>query len=115
MAKEAIVLQKSSNGTEQTFSVAMWYPITSGAAPVTSNSAWPGASAAGNTAIQNGSVIEELRSYSFPVNTPAAAIKAVLQQAWKERNAQIGGVRPDVYEGVYLDPVAITTNGGWSA
>lgn len=110
MAKELIVLTRNSNGTEETFSVAMWYSITSGALPVTSNSAWSGASSAENTAIQNGSVIEEVRSFTFPVGTPSSAIKATLQQAWTERQAQLGGVGPAVYQGVFFD-----SSTGWSA
>lgn len=110
MAKELIVLTRNSNGTEETFSVAMWYSITSGALAVTANSAWSGASSAENSAIANGSVIEEVRSFTFPVGEPATAIKATLQQAWTERNAQLGGVGPAVYEGIFLDSAT-----GWSA
>lgn len=110
MAKRVIVLTRSSDGTTQNISAAFWYPITSGAQAVTQNSAWSGASAAENTAIQNGSVIEEVRSFSFPVGQGPTDIKDVLLQAWNERDAQISGIGPAIYQGVYND-----SSTGWSA
>lgn len=110
MAKQIIALQQSSNGTDVSYQVAFWFPITSGAQTQTAGSAWTGASAAENQAIQNGSVKEEIVGYTFPVGTPATAIKAILQQAWTERNAQINGVGPNQFYGVFFDSVT-----GWSA
>lgn len=110
MAKQIIVLQQNSNGTDVNIQAVMWYPITSGAQQQ-NGSQWSGASAAEIAAIQSGAVLEEVRNFAFPVGTPAAAIKAVLQQAWTDRNAHIAGIGPNVYYGIYYDPTAT----GWSA
>jgi hypothetical protein len=110
MAKQIIALNQSSNGTEVSYGVAFWYSIASGLLPQTAGSVWTGASAPENAAIQAGSVKEEVQSFSFPVGTPIAAIKAVLQQAWAERNQQINGMGPNAVYGVFFDSVT-----GWSA
>jgi len=110
MAKQVIVLQRSTNGTQQTIQAAFWFAITSGAAPVTANSAWAGASAAENQAIQNGSVLEEVQALTVPIGLAAANIKATLQQAWTERNNQLAGIGPNVFSGVFFD-----SGTGWSA
>jgi hypothetical protein len=110
MAKEIIVLTQATNGTTVDYKIAFWYPITSGVATTTLGSVWSGASTAENNAILAGTVIEEVSSYSFPVGTPATAIKPVLQQVWTDRNAQINGIGPNVFFGVFFDSVS-----GWSA
>jgi hypothetical protein len=110
MAKQIVVLSQDSNGTEVSYTVALWFPITSGARVQTSGSVWTGASAAENSAIQAGTVKEETVGRSFPVGTTAAAIKSVLQQMWTERNAQINGIGPNVFYGIFFDSVT-----GWSA
>lgn len=108
--KQIIVLQHQVSETQQTVTAAFWHAITSGAAPVTNNSAWSGASSAENTAIQNGSVLEELHSFAFPVGVLATTIKDVFANAWKNRNAQLNGVGPNVYMGIFDD-----SSTGWSA
>jgi hypothetical protein len=110
MAKEIIALSTSSNGTTVFYTVAFWYPITSGLKPVSSVSQWGGASAAENSAITAGSVIEEVNSFQFAIGTPVATIKTVLQQWWTARNTQLGGVGPNSVFGVFFDSVT-----GWSA
>jgi len=111
MAKEIIALTQVSDGTNQTIQFAMWYSITSGMLPQpTVSSQWAGASTAENTAIQNGTVKEEIYIHTFPLNTPATAIKAVVNQAWTDRNAQINGVGPNQFNGIFFDSVT-----GWSA
>jgi|SRR6185437_326340 len=110
MAKQIIALTKSTDGTTLSVTAAMWFPITAGAKPVTANSAWTGASAAENTAIQNGSVLEEVRTFSFSVGEAAATIKATMQQAWTARNGQLNGIGPNVYNGIFFDSAT-----GWSA
>lgn len=110
MAKQIVVLGQSQNGTSINISAIFWYPITSGLQTRTSGSSWNGATAAENTAIQNGSVLEEMGSYSFPVGTNATTIKDVLNKAWAQRNATIGGIGPATYNGVFFD-----SGTGWSA
>lgn len=109
-AKQIIVLGQSQNGTTVTIQAAFWYPITSGLLPQTAGSRWTGASAAENTAIQNGSVLEEIQSFSFPVGTTSTTIKDVLNKAWTQRNTALGGIGPNQFNGVFFDSVS-----GWSA
>lgn len=109
MAKEIIVLGTSTDPVVMTVDCVFWYPITSGQ-KATSGSVWSGASTAENTAIQGGSVLEEVRSFQFPVGFATANIKAYLVQYWVNRNTQINGVGPGLYQNVYDDSVT-----GWSA
>lgn len=109
-AKQVVVQGVQQNGTQITVTAVFWYPITSGALTRTAGSLWVGASAAENQAIQNGTVLEEVQAFPFPVGTTTAAIKDVLNKAWTQRNAAIGGVGPNQYNGIFLDSV-----NGWSA
>ena len=110
--KQIIVLSQGSNGTEVSYSVAFWYPITLNPVPQTAGSAWvpsgtsAGASTAENQAIQAGTIREEIQGFSFPVGTPVAAIEAVLQQAWAKRNAQIAGQGANQFYGSWFDGTA---------
>lgn len=108
-AKQIIVLGQQQTGTEIVINVVFWYPITSGALAQTKGSAWTGASAAENTSIQNGSVLEEGQSFSFPVGTTSTTIKDVLNKAWTQRNTALGGVGPNMFNGIFFDSVT-----GWS-
>src|SRR5690349_9887957 len=104
MAKQIIVLDQNSDGTNQTIRFAFWFPVTAGITPQpTFVSAWSGASTAENTALQNGTVKEELYFHTFPLGTPTANIKAVVNQAWTQRNTQINGIGPNQYFGVFFD------------
>ena len=109
MAKQIIVLSSTSNGTTASYNFLFWFVITSGALSA-GNSAWTGASGAENTALNNGSVKEEVVSYNFPVGTATATINSVVNQAWTERNAQINGIGPNIFYGVFYDSIT-----AWSA
>jgi hypothetical protein len=108
--KQVIVIQQSTNGDQVCYQVANWYPISSGAQAQTAGSRWTGASTAENTAIQNGSVLEEVNQRCFPVAQDVTTIKATLQRFWAVRNGQIGGIGPAQFQGVFFDSVS-----GWSA
>jgi hypothetical protein len=109
-AKQVVVQGVVQNGTQITVTAVFWYPITSGALARTAGSVWTGASAAENTAIQNGTVLEEVQTFAFPVGATTATIKDVLNKAWTQRNTAIGGVGPNLYNGIFFDSVS-----GWSA
>ena len=111
MAKQIIILDEVSNGTNVSVNTAFWYPIASGLRVQTNGSIWSGASAAENLAIQTGTVREEIQSFTFAIGTPAATIKSVFLQVWTARNAQINGIGPNQHFGIFYDPGA----GGWSA
>lgn len=110
MAKQIIVLGKTTNGATDNLSLVFWYAISSGALVRTNGSEWSGASTAENTAIQNGTVLEEQQAFSFPVGTATTTIKDVLNKAWALRNSQINGIGPAQYAGVFFD-----SSTGWSA
>jgi hypothetical protein len=111
--KRIIVLDEAINpgGTTVSYSTLFWFPIANQPKPQSgsSGSEWvasgtsAGATAAENTAIKNGTILEEANSFSFPVGTPVTAIESVLQQAWTERNAQINGQGANQYYGAYFD------------
>lgn len=111
MAKEIIALSTTPNGSTIILQVAFWYSITSGAVSrPTLTSQWTGASTAENTAIQNGTVIEEVEVFSFPLNATATTIKDVLNKRWTVRNGELNGQGPNIYYGIFFDSVT-----GWSA
>lgn len=110
--KQIVVLDESSNGTQVNYRVAFWFAVTLNPVPQTAGSVWVpsgtsvGAAVAENTAIQAGTIKEELQSFSFPVGTPVTAIEAVLQQAWVKRNAQINGQGANHFYGSFYDGTA---------
>lgn len=110
MAKQIIVLGVSQNSLWTNVNAVLWYPITSGMKVTVSGSAWAGVSVPENTAIQNGTVLEEQSSFQFPTSLPVVNIKAFLVQYYANRLAQIGGVGPGLYQNVFDDSIT-----GWSA
>jgi hypothetical protein len=110
MAKQIVVLGAAQNSLWTNVIVATWFPITSGAKTVTTGSVWGLASAGENAAIQAGTVLEESNSFQFPTNLPVANVKAFLLQYWNNRNAQINGIGPGLYQNVFDDSIT-----GWSA
>lgn len=111
-AKQIIVLTQQASESIVTYNVLFWLPVTSGIRTQTTGSSWvpngtsAGAAAAENTAIQNGTVLEEAHSYQFAVGTPAATIEATLQQYWANRNTQINGIGQNKFYGFFWDGVA---------
>jgi hypothetical protein len=108
-AKRIIVIQQKISGDQVCYATANWYIISSGQLAQTSGSAWTGASTAENTAIQNGSVLEEVANSCFPVGQDVTTIKALLVNKWTVRNSQLNGVGPGQYQGVFFDSAT-----GWS-
>lgn len=110
--KQIVVLDEGTSETQVSYRIAFWYPITVNAVPQTAGSVWvasgtsAGASVAENSAIQAGTIKEEVQSFSFPVGTPVSAIEAVLQQAWAKRNAQINGQGANQFYGAFYDGTA---------
>lgn len=100
---KVIVLGKSTSGAWDTFNFLFWFDITSGAKASLNGSAWANATAADNAAIQNGSVLEEAQSITFPAGLAAAngpAVQAYIDRAWTNRNSEIGGVGPGQFANV---------------
>lgn len=115
MAKEVIVLETNQNdGGFITIRAVFWIPVTSGQEqPIQSlaASAWSGASAAEIGALQQGTVLEEVRTFVFPSTMATADVQKLLQTGWNSRAAYLATVPPKgQYYGVYFDSVA-----GWKA
>lgn len=105
-----IVLGKSTSGSWDTFNLLFWYDITSGQKAQTAGSAWANATAADNTAIQNGSVLEEAQSIAFPAGLAAGnppAVEAYIAQAWTNRSTELNGVGPAQFFGVTESPTGV--------
>jgi hypothetical protein len=112
MAKRIIVLGVQVGTPFTTVGAVFWYPVTvpSSAKTQTSGSIWTGAVAAENAAIQAGTVIEEQNTFQFPTGLASATMEAWLLQYWTQRNVQINGTGPNLFNGVFNDSLT-----GWSA
>ena len=110
MANQIIVLGSQNSGVMLNINLVFWYPITSGQKTVVGVSAWPNASVAENTAIQNGSILEEQQSFQFPIGLSAATIEAYLLQYWTNRNTQINGVGPGQFQNFGYNGTAWVAN-----
>ena len=108
---QVIVLNAYQDALNINVTAAFWFPITSGARPLLNNvtSAWTasspsvGASAAQNTAIQNGTILEEVRNFSFPLGTTTNSMQAALQQYWTNRNKEVAALGGNQYYGYTWD------------
>jgi hypothetical protein len=115
MAKQIIIQRVAKGpGGDLDIQYLFWLAVPTGqeiplAATVTS--AWTGASALENTALQNGTVIEEAHETQVPTGTTKAAIENGLLNHFNNRQAQLNARQnPNQYYGVFFDSVT-----GWSA
>lgn len=109
MAKQIIILDSQLDPLMASLNCAFWFIISTGPKTQVNGSVWSGASATENNAIQQGVVIEEVRSFQFPNGLDATSIKNFLLRYWTLRNAQVSGLGPDVFLGVFEDSIT-----GWS-
>lgn len=114
MAKQIIVLDSNpSDGGAFSVRCAFWFPVTVGKEWPSPGavSAWSGVSSVEIQQIQQGQVIEETRSYSFPSTTATGAIKTALVQSYLSRAAYLA-TQPfkGQYYGVFYD-----SSNTWSA
>lgn len=105
--REIIIGARNTNGAQQCFTIYWWFPITSGAASQAAGSAYTGTvnpvTTPENTAIQNGTIYEEVTTECFPVGTSNATMESTFQTKWTVRNTQINGVGTNVFIGHYFD------------
>jgi hypothetical protein len=114
MAKQIIILETNpaDGGTNSTL-VVLWVavPLARRVPRPNAQSKWEGASAADVTAIQDGSILEEVHNVRVPASYTAAETKAVLEKFRTDRVAWLGAQPNKVqYAGVFFDSVT-----GWSA
>lgn len=113
MAKQIIILRVTKGpGGDDNVSYLFWLAVASGreVPGVNPTSAWSGASLLENTAIANGSVIEEPYSRQYPVSATATQIRNDLVAKFNARQAEIAALPdPNKYNGRFYDPAT----GGW--
>lgn len=110
MSKQIIVLDQNS-GEVGTFSlrVAFWIPQNPALPnPGITASSWSGASNPELVALQNGTILEVVRAYTFPIATPVATVKSTLNAAYAALVAALPS--KSAYYGVFYDSVSF-----WSA
>jgi len=108
MAKRAIILDVSG----QTVRVVLWADVPAARQAKYANAAssiWTGASAAENTALQNGSVAEKV--VTVATDGGAAQIKTTIQALWQYWQNDVSNINPWQYQGTYWDGTAWTTTG----
>lgn len=91
-----IILDRDTNDNE--FSYVLWADVPVARQPFYANanakSAWAGATTADNTALQNGSVVEQSGAQRVPVGATTAQMQAFLQQRWTDYQAAITAANP---------------------
>lgn len=113
MAKQIIILRVTKGpGGDDNVSYLFWLAVASGreVPGVNPTSAWSGASLLENTAIANGSVIEESYSTQYPLAATIAQIRNDLLSKFTARQTVITALPdPNKYNGRFYDPAT----GGW--
>lgn len=114
MAKQIIVLETNpADGGFNNLKVVFWFAIPSNRrVPIPSKvSVWEGASIAETTALQDGSVLEEIHNIKVPASYTGTEQKAVLNKAFTDRAAYLAAQPFKLqFAGVFFDSVT-----GWSA
>ena len=100
-----------------TYNVILWGDVPparqSRYANANAKSAWSGATAADNTNLQTGVMVEQLFSQRIPAGTPLPQIETFLQNAWQNFQNQINNTNPWVRYGTTWDGTtwAVLNNG----
>ena len=115
----AIFLDKPDPYNNFTFNVALWADVPAGRQSFyaaiwgpTRNSAWLGALAADNTALQNGSVVERVEMIQGQQGWTRAQLQTEAGTRWQRYQDYINSNNPWVFYGTQLDPSGTWTNSG---
>lgn len=114
MAKQVIILDTNvSDGGLVAVRAAFWIPVTPGQEtplPALASSNWRGADGKEITALQEGSVVEEVRQFVFGRSLDTPTVQKLIQVAYDDRLAYLESIPPrGQFYGAYLD------NGSWTA
>jgi len=99
------------------YNVVLWADVPvarqSFYANAAATSAWLGAQAADNTALQNGSVVEQVTPHVFPPGTNISQIESYLQNQWQNFQDHITNYNPWLHYGSTWDGTTwnLVTNG----
>lgn len=84
--------------TPDDLTVALWADVPAARqsfyANASAKSAWTGATAADNTALQNGSVVENVANQRVPPGATLAQVEGFLQAQWQNYQAYINNYNP---------------------
>jgi hypothetical protein len=110
MSKQVMALALSQpQGGFQAYTYILWFPVPVGKElpQPQFRSAWPDINSkdpALVTALQQGTMIEEVYGTTLPASLTSAQLQVVLQAAWSSRSAYLAGVPPaGSYYGFFFD------------
>ena len=114
MAKKIIILDKIA-GERPSYRVAFWADVPSARqsfyAGASLTSAWGDASVAENTALQAGSVVERVETFSADPPKSKSQIKVFLEARWMAFQAEIDAANPWNFYGSFWDGTTWTDGG----
>jgi hypothetical protein len=116
MPKQIIILETNpADGGQISLRTVLWFPVPAGqevpianfASAYKASATKPGPTAQETTDLQEGKVVEEVKTFSFPRSFTPAQLRASLQAAYADRLAYRATL-PNVgaYYGVYFDGAA---------
>ncbi len=118
-AKRIIILDNKTqptlgNEAPRVYRAAFWADVPVARQPfyvTTAVSAWAGAAAADNTAIQSGAVAERVVIATLPFNVTLLAAQTALQTMWTDYQAEITAANPWNRYGSFWDGATWTAGG----
>jgi len=117
MAQKRIIILNALPGV-QAYRYALWAvtPASRQAfyANLNAKSAWKDIAPAELTALQNGSIVEKVDSFSNPTSLTLAQIKSQLEAIWTAYQAFVTAYNPWDRYGSFFDDTSTWTNGGVS-
>jgi hypothetical protein len=108
MPRLRVIFLAGTPDDPNTWQAALWADVPGArqsfyAQPTTYISAWSGATAADNTNLQNGSVVEQVITQRVPPGTSISQIEAYLQSVWQNYQNSITNNNPWVHYGSTWD------------
>lgn len=113
MARKIIILDRTDIPSDLNFNVAFWADVPvarqSFYANPTATSQVKNATAGELSAIQGGTIKEQVKKFNFPANTPIATIQAALIAEFNTFQTYINSYNPWVRYGTYWDGTSWTS------
>lgn len=107
MARMRVIVLDQPQGEPDHYRYALWADVPvarqSFYANPNAKSAWAGALAADNTALQNGSVVEDVRDQRVIPGTTLAQVETYLQNRWSDYQTYITNYNPWLHYGSTWD------------
>jgi hypothetical protein len=107
MPRLRVIILDQTSDDANTYNCVMWADVPAARqsyyANANAKSAWNGATAADNTNLQTGVMVEQLTVQRVPPNTPLAQVEAFMAQLWQNYQTQITGNNPWIHYGSTWD------------